>query len=308
MLAGMALFASACSSEATPTPETGEEISYQGPPESVSQIIGIGRVETEQDIIQLASQEGGIVRQLSVREGDMVTTGQVIIRLEQSVAAARLDQIRARIATQQAQVISDQKAVAEANARLTFLEKNLDRSQNLFAKNAETAQSLDNAQAEATVQRAAVERLTAATTVSRVRLDELKQELEIAERELALKTVTAPVDGQIITLTTTAGSAVRAQESFAELAPKGRRIVRCEVDELLADRVKPGQKAVVRQLGSNLILDEGEVIYCSPQLNKKSLFSETVGELEDRRVREVKILLDSDKLLLNARVECVIQL
>ena len=81
------------------------------------------------------------------------------------------------------------------------------------------------------------------------------------------------------------------------------------VDELLANRVQPGQKAVVRAIGTDKVLAEGDVIYAAPLLKKKSLFAETAGEQEDRRVREVKILLhDPKNLLLNARVECEISL
>jgi hypothetical protein len=39
------------------------------------------------------------------------------------------------------------------------------------------------------------------------------------------------------------------------------------------------------------------------------LFTDQSGEKEDRRVRTIKIMLDRpDRLLLNARVECVIDI
>ena len=49
--------------------------------------------------------------------------------------------------------------------------------------------------------------------------------------------------------------------------------------------------------------------FTSSFLKKKSLFTDQTGEKEDRRVRTIKISLDkSEGLLLNARVECVIDL
>lgn len=291
-------------SDATPKP-----IQYEGAPENVREIVGIGRVEPEQDIILLATNDGGVVARLLVREGDRVKAGDVVLELEKSVAAARLPQIRARTATQQAQVAADEKAVAEAVIRLENLQKALQRSQNLYEKNVETERDRDNAQFEVRNQQAVVERLYAAARVSRTRLEEFRNDLVVAERELALKTIKAPVSGRILSISTQVGNALSPKSAFAELAPDGRIVVRCEVDELFADRVIAGQKAAIRSFGTDKTIAEGEVIYAAPLLRKKSLFAETTGEKEDRRVREVKILLHNpENLLLNARVECVIRL
>lgn len=299
----------ACGRDDKPGEATRAPVSFEGAPENAQQVIGIGRVEPEEDIINLATQDGGVVRRLLIREGDQVKADATVLELEKSVAAARLLQIRARAATQQAQITADEKAAVEGETRLVNLKKNLARVQNLFDKNVETAQNRDNAQFEVQNQQATVERLRAAARVSHSRLEEFKTELAVAERELDLKTVKAPVDGRILSISTQVGNALLPQNAFAELAPDGRIIVRCEVDELLADRVLPGQKAAIRTIGTGNTLAAGEVIYAAPLLKKKSLFAETPGEKEDRRVREVKILLhDPKNLLLNARVECVINL
>jgi hypothetical protein len=51
------------------------------------------------------------------------------------------------------------------------------------------------------------------------------------------------------------------------------------------------------------------VYFTSSFLKKKSLFTDQSGEKEDRRVRTIKLLLDApENLLLNARVECVIDI
>jgi len=284
-------------------------IAYEGAPEQISEVIGIGKVEPEQDLIQLATNDGGVVARVHAKEGDAVHPGMVILELENSVAAAKLPQVRARLTTQEAQVTADQKAVAEAETQLANLQRTLSRSENLYAKSAETLETLQNVQSEVRLQKSAIERLRANVQVSRNRLSEIRSDLTIAERELALKTVKAPVSGTILSISATPGSAIPPQTSFAELAPDGSTIVRCEIDELFADRVKEGQQASIRQIGAGKVLAEGKVIYTAPLLKKKSLFSETAGEKEDRRVREVKILLkDPGSLLLNSRVECVISI
>jgi hypothetical protein len=50
-------------------------------------------------------------------------------------------------------------------------------------------------------------------------------------------------------------------------------------------------------------------VYLSPYLKKKSLFSDDSANMEDRRVREVRIrLTGAANLLINSRVEAVIDL
>ncbi|MEI6408487.1 MAG: efflux RND transporter periplasmic adaptor subunit [Bacteroidota bacterium] len=282
---------------------------YQGAPADVKQVIGIGKVEPELDIIKLAANDGGVVTRIGAKEGDQVKAGLTILEVENTVASAKVAQARARVATQEAQVRNDERAVAEAETKLANLQRTLTRVQNLYAKNADTGENLDNARADVDLQKSSIERLRSAAQVNRVRLDEIKSDIAIAERELSLKSVKVPVAGTLLSMDATLGSAVQAQQSFAELAPAGPTIVRCEVDELFADRVRIGQKAVIRQIGLDKTIAEGEIVYAAPQLNKKSLFSETAGEKEDRRVREVKILLkDAQGLLLNSRVECVINI
>ncbi len=299
---------SACNAKEEPG-KTAQPVTYEGTPEQVQEIVGIGRVEPEQNVIQLATNDGGVVTHVHVKEGDDVRPGMVILELENSVAAARLPLIRARLATQEAQLLADQKAVEEGKIQLDNLQRILNRNKKLFTKSAETAESLQNAEADVRLQEAVIERLRAVVKVSSNRLEEIRNDLIIAERELDMKRVKAPVAGQILSITATEGSAVPPQTAFAELAPNGNIIVRCEIDELFAARVTTGLKASIRQIGAGKLLATGEVIYTAPLLKKKSLFSETAGEKEDRRVREVKILLSNPgNLLFNSRVECVISM
>lgn len=303
------LFFAACGSKENNTGDTQAPVPFAGPPENPGQIVGIGRVEPEAEIINMATQSGGIVHRLPVREGDHVEAGALLLELEKSVETAKLLQIRGRAATQEAQLAADEKAVAAAEIRLANLKKALDRSQTLFEKKVETAENRDNAQYEVQNQEAEAERMLAAAKVSQTRLMEFKNDLIVAERELDLKTVKAPVSGRILSVSTQVGNALPPNTAFAELAPDGRVVVRCEIDELLADRVQTGQKALIRGIGTTDVFAEGEIVYAAPLLKKKSLFAETAGERQDRRVREVKILLhDPKNLLFNARVECVIRL
>ena len=105
------------------------------------------------------------------------------------------------------------------------------------------------------------------------------------------------------------GSAVNQFEKYAEVAPSGPMTVRTEVDELFAGRLSNGLDADIRFIGSDSVVARGKVIFLSPYLKKKSLFSQKANEQEDRLVREVRIKLEGDnRLILNSKVESVIKL
>ncbi|MHC8509459.1 MAG: HlyD family type I secretion periplasmic adaptor subunit [Rhodospirillales bacterium] len=57
-----------------------------------------GEVTPAGDIQMVQHLEGGIVREISVKDGDLVESGQVLIRLNPAKAEAERDQIRARLA------------------------------------------------------------------------------------------------------------------------------------------------------------------------------------------------------------------
>jgi HlyD family secretion protein len=102
------------------------------------------------------------------------------------------------------------------------------------------------------------------------------------------------------------GASLTPGQRYAQLAPDGRLTALCEIDELFADEIKIGQPAFIRYKGYPDTVSKGTVLYTAPYLKKKSLFSDEVGTKEDRRVREVRILLDNQELLINRQVECII--
>jgi multidrug resistance efflux pump len=121
------------------------------------------------------------------------------------------------------------------------------------------------------------------------------------------KTIRAPLAGTLLSLDTKQGAFLEPGKPIGDFAPAGPLIALTEIDELFAGKVQAGQKAFIRPQGKKDTLSTGVVVMTSPYLRKKSLFSDQPGDLEDRRVREVRVRLDRpEAVLIGARVECVI--
>ncbi|MDJ0367480.1 efflux RND transporter periplasmic adaptor subunit [Hymenobacter sp. H14-R3] len=279
-------------------------------PATVREVVALGRIEPEHKLTSLAAQASGVVEALPVAEGQEVKKGELLLTLNHAVEQAQVTQARSQLGTQQAQIAADAAALRSAQAQARNLARTAQRVQELTARGAETAQSRDDAQTQATTQQQEVARLQAAAQSAQAQLATLRAGVAVAEAQLRQRFVYAPGAGRVLKWEAEVGGSVSPGTSLGDFAPAGRPTVLCEVDELFASRVRVGQAAYVRPQGGTEHLASGTVLFAAPYLKQKSLFAATAGAAEDRRVREVRVVLPvgGDKLLLNSRVECVIDL
>jgi len=276
---------------------------------AVNQVVGIGKIEPENDIIQLSSPVNGIVHKILKNENDSVNKGTPILELDHELEDGKVKQLAGEVNTQVNQIKVDEASVGEYEAKYNNAVAELQRLQRLLAKGAETQQAVDDATANMKSFQSNFKRLQASVTVSKSKLMQSKAAFQVAEIEREQKIIKSPVDGKILEISTLIGGSIDTRQSFVQISPEGKTIAVCEVDELYADKVSIGQKAWIRNVGSLDTLSSGTVYQALSFLKKKSLFTDQSGEKEDRRVRTIKIMLDQpDKLLLNARVECVIDI
>jgi len=276
---------------------------------SLNHIVGIGKIIPENDIVQLSSPVNGIVEKIYRKENDTVTIGTIILELIHDLEDAKVIQLNNELSTQSAQIKMDAASVTDYEAKVSNAKKELQRLQDLLNKGAEMQQTVDDASTNLKSLNANLIRLKAAASLSESRLKEIKANLKTAQIERDQKIIRSPINGKILELSVLVGGSVSMQESFAQISPAGKTIAICEIDESNADKIIVGQKGWIRNVGSSDSLSTGTIYFASSFLKKKSLFTDQSGEKEDRRVRTIKMMLDNpDKLLLNARVECVIDI
>jgi multidrug resistance efflux pump len=183
----------------------------------------------------------------------------------------------------------------------------LQRLQSLLAKGAETQQVVDNAITEIQSFQANIKKMQAMVEVTKMKSAETKTQVEIPEAQLQQKLIKAPINGILLKLNIQPGNYIDSKQIFARLKLESKTIAVCEIDELFSDKLKIGQTAIIKNLSALDTLLTGKVYFTSYFLKKKSLFTDQAGEKEDRRVREIKTLLDNPSpILLNSRIECVI--
>jgi multidrug resistance efflux pump len=275
----------------------------------ISQVVGVGKVEPELEIISLAASSGGVVKEIYRHDGDSIRKDEPLVRLDDELELIKVSQLKSQYNAQKYQEEIDRISLRESQARLANKKKLLESVRTLESKGAETTQTLDDLETEVTTLALAVERNSASVSLAASRLRELAEQVRYAESEASKKILRSPYDGLMLELHIEKGSAVTQFEEYAEIATSGPMTVRTEVDELFAGRLSKGLDADIRFIGSDSVVATGKVIFLSPYLKKKSLFSQKANEQEDRLVREVRIKLEGDNgLILNSKVESVIKL
>lgn len=277
-------------------------------PASISEVLGIAIIEPEALITELSAETGGLIRDVKVNIGEKLTKGQTILVLDNAVESAQLRQATTKIGTQQDAIEAARQNLNKLRLQLTKAQADLQRDEKLFKGNALTQKELEDSRYTVSDVQQQIKAAEAELKQSESRITELRADIGYYNTVQGQKTVKAPADGTLLSLDAKVGQYLTTNQSIGEFAPAGPLIALTEIDELFAIRIKVGQKAVIRPQGSNEVLTTGTVVLTSPYLRKKSLFSDNTGNLEDRRVREVRVKIDEpDKVLIGARVECLIQ-
>lgn len=134
-------------------------------------------------VAEVGSQVVGVIESLQVERGQRVAKGQVIALLRADVERAAVG-----VAKSRSDAVADIQA-AEANA--VFGRQRLDRAKDLLAQKFISDQAYDQIKTEADV---ATQKLAQAQEQRRL----AQRELELANSQLAMRTVRSPVNGIIV--------------------------------------------------------------------------------------------------------------
>lgn len=275
----------------------------------VREIVGIARIEPPEKIITINAETPGYVQEINYKENQHVQKGEVLLILDSDVEQAQLRQAKSGFQTQAAAIKSAQATLESLQVQLANANNTYQRNQRLVSGKALTEQQLDDSRFAVENLKKQVAAQEAVITQQQNRLQELEAEVNYYQTLVSDRTIRAPLSGMFLSSTVKPGNYITTNTSLGDFALDGPYQAITEVDELFATKVKLGQSAYIRLQGSSEKLASGKVVYMAPYLQQKSLFSDSPDNLEDRRVREVRVELDSkENILIGSRVECVIQI
>jgi len=243
-----------------------------GPPPSG--VTTSGHVEADE--VRVATKIAGRIASLAVKEGDAITIGAEIARLETidlelALAAAEADSGRARaeldllLAGSRAEDVQEAAALlARAEAEAEAARLDLDRQETLLASGSGTSKGRDDARARRDATAASV--AAAAERHQRLRSGSRPEEIAAARARVAVAearaaqvvqqiedaTVLSPTTGRITEKIVEAGEIVPAGAALVVVTDLANPWLTVYVDEPDLDRVQLGQEAEVTTDGGQM--------------------------------------------------------
>lgn len=181
--------------------------------------------------VEMRALESGLVSEVRVKPGQLVEQGEVLLRLDQRQAEARLREARAR--------------VAGARVMLEDAQRELERTQELFDRGLIAIEELKDAELALKVAEAEHESARATEAAAAVRLEHTE--------------LRAPFDGIVVARHAERGAVIFRNlqpQPLLAVAPSDWMLARILVTSEVLRRYRPGQPAKVRVRGA---LREGRI-------------------------------------------------
>jgi len=148
---------------------------------------GNGRIEAEE--VHVAAKYAGRVAEVTVEEGDMVSAGQVLARMDTAELDASLARAKALVAQAQQDVAEARAQIAKQESELKFAEQELGRATFLVQKGHVSRERLDRRQSER-------DTAAAVLTAAHARLVSTQRAVESAEAET--KRIQTQIDDSVL--------------------------------------------------------------------------------------------------------------
>lgn len=228
--------------------EVNEQIKYHMQPLSIGKIEST--VNTAGSIspvvtVDVGSELSGLISQLNVDFNDVVTSGQVIARIDDRTVQSKLRQSEADLASANASLASLKAALVKAKAEEALAEREYKRTRELREKKLISESELDISETSYQLTRIGIDTANAAILVGQSKVLQSESSLEQAKLDLDRTYIRSPVDGVVIDRQVDKGQAVSASLSAPTLFSIAQDLVQmqieADVDEADIGRIRQGQ-------------------------------------------------------------------
>ena len=202
-------------------------------------VSGNGRIESDQ--IDIAAKLAGRVREVLAREGDLVTEGQVLARLDTTELQAQRAKYAADVASEEASMLEAKATVVQRQAELTLKEAKLRRALKLIVTGAISEDNRDEAQGERDSARAVLDAAQRTVTARERSVVAAQALVNQTDAQIADTILVAPVQGRVLYRLVNPGEVVSAG---------GKVLTIIDLSEIYMEIYLPSEQAMRVTIGS----------------------------------------------------------
>ncbi len=200
-----------------------------------------GKIQPAKDV-KISPYISGEVIDLFVKEGDFVTEGTQLAKIDPEIYISTYEKIDASLKTAQANEASSKARLAQSEAQLSKSKLDFDRSKTLWKKNVISDAEYETSQSQYKV---AVSEVVAAEQMlksSKFQVSSARASLKEAKENLNRTTIYAPNDGTVSKLNVEEGERVTGASQFSA----GTEIMRIANLDILEVNVEVNENDIVR--------------------------------------------------------------
>src|ERR1700688_494356 len=250
-----------------------------------SNIFGPGIVEASTENIAIGTPVSGVVVAIYMKWGDRVKAGAPLFKVDTRDLEAQLLPVNAKVKEAEAQLLPATAKVNEAEATLAKAENRLKVGEGLEPGVSISVEEMANRRFDIGIDKA----ILAST----------KAQVEQMEREIELRTIRAPISGQILQMKTRLGEYAQSGvpgTPFMLLGDVTSLHVRVDIDENDAWRFQPCASAVASVRGNPDIKTSLQYVRTDPDVVPKVLLTGDTTQRTDTRVLQVVYSFDPKSL------------
>ena len=217
-----------------------------------------GQIQPVKDV-KISPYISGEVVDLYVKEGEYVTTGQKLAKIDPKIYISTYEQIKAALQTAQANEASSNAQISQAQAQFIKAKLDFQRNEKLYKNQVISQSDFEASQSSYQVAQASVKAAQENYKASQFQVKNAQAQLSQAQDNLNRTTIYAPNDGTVSTLSVEKGERVTGASQFSA----GTQIMLiANLDDLEAD-VQVNENDIV-----NVSLNDTALIEVDAFLNR----------------------------------------
>ena len=243
-------------------------------------VSGNGRIESDQ--VDIAAKLAGRIREVLVQEGDLVTAGQVLARIDTTELQAQRAKYVADVASEDASMLEAKATVTQRQAELALKKANLRRALKLVETGAISQEYRDQAQSDHDSARAVLDAAQRIVTARERSVTAAQALVDQIDAQIADTILLAPVRGRVL---------YRLANPGEVLSAGGKVLTIINLSEIYMEIYLPSEQAMRLPIGSQARIQfdvPAKVSFVSPEAQFTPKQVETRSE-RDKLMFRIKL-------------------
>ncbi len=208
---------------------------------NITEIVSVtGKIQPETEV-KISADVSGEIIDMKVTEGDSVTRGQLLLRINPELYESTVSQLEANLNNAKATQAGSEAQLIRAKANFKQQQLNLDRQKKLFNQGVISNQELESFTTQYEVAQADFEATQKQTLASRYNVQSVAARLEEGKRNLGRTSIYAPESGIVTNLKSEKGERVVGTAQMA-----GTEIMRISNLNVMEVQVTVNENDIVR--------------------------------------------------------------